>query len=134
MLFSPIAAGLAMIISAAAPMTQTLSGNYPLTVTHSQFGNGTYCLTLTQFNGRGQPPGGSASLVFGSTKLPYGSFEIINHLLVVTIQKQDGSQNAGLLFTVPVRGGDIGKGFYENVAGGDAFDMGDLVFGAKGGC
>ncbi len=133
MLLPMIAAGLTTVISAGAPAAQDFTGNWPLTVTHSQRSNGTYCLTLKEY-GSGRPVGGSASLVFGSTKLPYGSFQVINRLLVVTIQEQAGSQNAGLVFTVPVRDGDIGKGFYEDVYGGEAFDSGDLVFGAKGGC
>lgn len=134
MMLPMIAASFAIIGWAGAPNAENFSGNWPLTVTHSQRSNGTYCLTLNENGSNGSPQGGSASLVKGSDKLPYGTFQVIDHLLVATIQSPAGSQNAGLVFTVPVRDGKIGKGFYEDVDGGTAFDTGVLVFGAKGGC
>jgi hypothetical protein len=118
-------------------VAQSYTGNYPLTVTKSQHANGTYCLTLTDDGSLGFPHSGEASLsgekVGGN--LPYGTFQLIGQLLIVTIQQPgDSGQNAGLVFIAPSRSGTIGKGVYEQVYGGEEFDSGVLAYGAKGGC
>jgi hypothetical protein len=59
------------------PASHSYSGAWPVTISRSQRSNGTGCLTLTE-NGSG----GSASLVFGSQKYPYGSFVVVNDILV----------------------------------------------------
>jgi hypothetical protein len=123
-----------MVGSASAAMARGFSGNWPLTVTQSQHSNGSYCLTLNDSGSIGFPHSGSASLTGPGGKLPYGTFQLIDHILVVTIQQPGGSQNAGLVFIAPVGAGGIGKGAYDQVYGGEAFDSGALVFGTKGGC
>jgi len=75
-----------------APASHTYGGTWPVTVTHSQFGNGTDCLTLTQGSGNG----GSASLVAGGQKYPYGSFLVSKDILVVTITEPLYGQNGAL--------------------------------------
>jgi hypothetical protein len=113
-----------------APASHGYSGSWPVTVSRSQHSNGTYCLTLTE-NGRN---GGSASLVVGSQKFTYGTFQVINHTLVATIQAQGYGQNAGLVFIGSASRGTIGRGVFDDVYGGEAFDEGALAFGMKGGC
>lgn len=108
-----------------APMARSYSGNYPVTVTGTQHGNFTGCLTLTS--------SGSASLVIGSQRYPYGTFLVTNHTFVATIQAQGYGQNAGLLFIVPANR-KLGQGVYEEVYGGANFESGALAFGSKGGC
>jgi hypothetical protein len=135
----------AMVVSAGAAMAHSFNGrtldtvisdshgytgSWPVTVTHSQHFNGTYCLTLTE-NGSN---GGSASLVIGSQKFPDGSFQIFNHTLVATIEAQGYSQNAGLVFIGSARRGNVGPGVFDEVYGGGAFDEGALAFGTRGGC
>jgi hypothetical protein len=120
----------AMVVSAGAAMAHGYSGSWPVTVTHSQHSNGTYCLTLTENGSKG----GSASLVIGSQKFPYGTFQVINHTLVATIQAQGYGQNAGLVFIGAASRGNIGLGVFDDVYGGEAFDEGALAFGMKGGC
>jgi hypothetical protein len=135
-----IAAALPIVAFALTPnaaMAQSYSGNYPLTVTQSHRANGTYCLTLTDDGSLGFPHSGEASLsgekVGGN--LPYGTFQLIGQILVVTIdQPGDSGQNAGLVFTAPARNGNVGKGVYEQVYGGEEFDSGVLAFGIRGGC
>jgi hypothetical protein len=105
------------------------SGNWPVTITRSQFDNGTDCLTL---NGGGK--GGSASLVAGATKYPYGSFIVLNGILVVNIIEPLYGQNGALMFIAPASRGQIGRGAFEDIRGGSNFDAGDLTFGAKNGC
>lgn len=111
--------------------SQGYTGNWPVTVSHSQHSNGTYCLTLTDYGNRRS---GTASLVIGSEKFPYGTFQVFNHTLVATIQAQGYSQNAGLVLIGSAGRGKIGPGVFDDVYGGEAFDEGALAFGMKGGC
>jgi hypothetical protein len=78
-------------------MGQSYSGNWPVSVDlPPQFGH-TACLTLVDNGSAGAPHSGSAS-IFGplmGTTLPYGTFQVVNHLLVVTIQAQS---DTGLVF------------------------------------
>lgn len=112
------------------PESHSYSGAWPVTVTHSQFGDGTDCLTLTQGSGNG----GSASLVAGGQKYPYGSFVVMDDILVVNITEPLYGQNGALMFIAHANRGHIGQGVYENIEGGSNFDRGTLVFGMKGGC
>jgi hypothetical protein len=112
------------------PAMHSYSGSWPVTVTHSQRSNGTYCLTLTE-NGSN---GGSASLVTGSQKYPYGSFLVLNDILMATIQEPLYGQNGALMFIASANHGNIGQGIFENVEGGSNFDFGKLAFGMKNGC
>jgi hypothetical protein len=126
------ALALAMLAPAGA-MAAGYSGNYPVTVSHSQHSDGTYCLTLKDGGSYGWPHSGYASLVIGSSKFPYGTFQVINHTLVVTIEAQGYGQNAGLVFIGSASRGNIGRGVFEDVYGGEDFDSGALSFGMKGG-
>ena len=107
------------------PASRSYSSAWPVTITGSQFSNGTGCLTLS---------GTSASLVFGGQKYQYGSFVVVNHLLMATVIKPSGSQNGALTFTAPASHGRIGQGIYEDIQGGSNSDFGALAFGTKGGC
>ncbi|MBV9718311.1 MAG: hypothetical protein JOZ77_03270 [Candidatus Eremiobacteraeota bacterium] len=106
------------------------SGSWPVTISKAPRGNGTYCLTLKE-TGRNA---GSASLTGNGSNQPFGTFFIINHILIATIQQEGGSQNAGLLFIAPANNGNVGSGVFEQVYGGENSDSGRLVFGTKGGC
>lgn len=119
-----------------AAEARSYGGNWPLTVSHSHYAKGKYCLTLTDDGSLGWPHSGPASLTGARIggKLPYGTFQVIDHTLVATIQQPGGSQNAGLVLIGPASGGNIGKGVYEQVYGGEAFDTGELAYGAKGAC
>ncbi|MFZ3328720.1 MAG: hypothetical protein WA231_23820 [Methylocella sp.] len=112
------------------PDSFSYSGKWPVTVTRSQHSNGTGCLTLTENSSNG----GSASLVFGSQKFTFGTFQIFNHTLVATIQAQGYGQNAGLVFIGSARRGNIGPGVFDEVYGGEAFEEGALAFGMRNGC
>ncbi|MBV9103815.1 MAG: hypothetical protein JO060_09495 [Candidatus Eremiobacteraeota bacterium] len=109
--------------------TVSLTGTYPVTITHTQFNNGTGCLSL---NGNGK--GGSASLTFGSQSYPLGSFIVVDGLLVVTITEPLTGQNGALMFMAPSSHGNIGDGVFENVEGGANDGSGNVAFGSKNGC
>ena len=128
---------LAFALTPSAAMAQSYSGNWPVNVDlPPQFGHKA-CLTLVDNGTAGAPHSGSASIsgpLVGGT-LTYGTFQVINHLLVATIQAQsDTGSNAGLVFIAPASDGDLGKGVFENVYGGEDFQSGALTFGTKGGC
>lgn len=130
-----IAAASIMAASAgAAAIARGYSGSWPVTVSRSQHSNGTYCLTLSDNGSQAWPHSGSATLVIGSQKFPYGTFQVINHTVVATIQAQGYGQNAGLVFIASASRGNIGEGVFEDVYGGSDFDSGALSFGMRGGC
>jgi hypothetical protein len=135
-----IAVATAMLVSANAAMARSygfamarnFSGNWPMTVTHSRGANGTYCLTLTDNGSLGWRHSGQASLAGVGNG---GTFQVIDTTLVATIQSPGATgQNEGLVFVASAGNGNIGKGIYEGVYGGQAIDSGVLVFGTKGGC
>jgi hypothetical protein len=137
------AAAIAMVASAPAiahvyngssmntfvPEFRSYTGRWPVTITNSQFSNGTGCLTLS-----GNDAGGSASLVLRGYKYPYGSFLVRNDILVATIAEPLYGQNGALLFIAPANRPHPGQGIYENAEGGSNFDSGTLAFGTKNGC
>jgi hypothetical protein len=111
---------------ALAPMAQSYSGSYPVSVSGTQHGGSfTGCLTLAG--------SGSATLVIGSQKFPYGTYLVISDTLVATIQAQGYGQNAGLVF-IARAARNLKQGVYEEVYGGEDFVSGKLTFGSEGGC
>lgn len=127
MLFSQILIGALVTL---VPATHSYSGAWPVTVSHSQRSNGTGCLTLTE-GGNGS---GSASLVFGSQKYQYGSFLVMDGVLVATISQPLNGQNGALMFIAHAKRGQVRQGIFEDIEGGSNFDFGNLAFGAKNGC
>ena len=127
----------AIALTPSVAMAQSYSGNWPVNVELPPHFGHKACLTLVDNGTGGAPHSGSASIsgsLVGGT-LPYGTFQVINHLLVVTIQAQsDTGSDAGLVFIAPASDGDLGKGVFENVYGGEDFLSGALTFGTKGGC
>src|SRR5256885_13372173 len=129
------AAVFCLVSSADAALAGTYSGNWPLTVSHSQRADGTYCLTVKDDGSLRFPHSGFVSLQGPGGNLPYGTFELIGHLFTVTVEQQgESGQNAGLAFVAHASNGSIGKGIYDQVYGGEEFDSGAVAFGAKGGC
>lgn len=127
----------AVALSPSAVMAQSYSGNWPVNVSlPPQFAH-TACLTLVDNGTAGARHSGSVSIsgpLVGGT-LSYGTFQLINHLLVATIQSGgDSGQSAGLVFIGPASDGDIGNGVFEEVYGGEDFLSGALTFGKNGGC
>ena len=123
------AAATAALSSAAPAMANGYTGSWPVTITHSQRSNGTGCLTLS-----GNAGAGTASLVFGSQKYTYGSFVVVNGILVSNITEPLYGQNGALMFVAHASHGHIGHGVFENIEGGSNFDYGALAFGMKNGC
>lgn len=105
------------------------NGNWPLTISHSQYSNGSYCLTLN-----GSVSGG-ASLTGPLGNLPNGQFQLIGRNLVASIaQPYGGGFNAGLVFNLPARKGNLANGTYIDDNDGYLFDTSVVTVGAKNGC
>lgn len=130
-----LAVALQIVVSAGAAMAGGLySGNWPITVSHSQYADGTYCLTVTDNGSGGWPHSGGATLQIDGSTL-YGSFQLIGPDFTVTISAPSGTgENAGLVYAATAANGKIGKGVYDEVYGGSECDSGVTVFGTKGGC
>jgi len=109
--------------------SQGYTGNWPVTITNSEFSNGTDCLTLN-----GTSKSGTASLVANGQKYPYGSYVVVRGILVANITEPLYGQNGVLTFTVHANNGRPGSGLFEDLRGGSNFDFGDLTFGTKNGC
>ena len=129
-----LATGLSILLSANSAIGGTYTGNWPITVSNSQRANGSYCLTVKDDGSLRFPHSGFVSLTGPGGNLPYGTFELIGHFFTVTVQQQGETQNAGLVFVARAGNGIIGNGIYDQVYGGEEFDSGKAIFGAKGGC
>ncbi|HSC18280.1 MAG TPA: hypothetical protein VLC74_05135 [Rhizomicrobium sp.] len=129
-----IFAALSLIGPAGATLAASYSGNWPITVTNSQYGNGVYCLSVKDDGSLRFPHSGFVSLTGPGGNLPYGTFELIGHFFTVTVEQQGETQNAGLVFVAHASNGSIGNGIYDQVYGGEEFDSGKAAFGLKGGC
>jgi hypothetical protein len=123
----PVLVG-AFLISANAALAagSGYAGNWPVTVTHSQRSNGTYCLKLTGYGG--------ASLTGGFGNPTDGEFQIIAHTLVATIDVPGGDGEIDyLVFVARATSGSIGEGIFD-YANAAENDVGKIAFGAEGGC
>jgi hypothetical protein len=133
LVFSPAAASAHpyndRTMNVMSPGSQGYTGNWPVTITNSQFSNGTDCLTLN-----GTSKSGTASLVAGGQRYPYGSYVVVRGILVANITEPLYGQNGVLTFTAHANNGQPSKGLFEDLRGGSNFDFGDLAFGSKNGC
>lgn len=121
---------LAAVIAAPAGAAQrSYNGTWPVTITRSQFFNGTGCLTFD-----GAARSGSATLVLNDQTYQYGSFLVRDGILIASIVKPSGSQNGVLQFTAHAGAGRIGSGVFESLEGGSEADAGALMFGTRNGC
>ena len=129
-----IAATLSIVISASAAMASSFSGNYPVTVTHSQHSNFRHCLTLTDNGTLGWPHSGPA--VLDGRRDLGGSFQIIGPLIEVVTNQGGGQsgQNAAAVYSATVGYGKFDTGTFEQIYGGASADSGVVTFGMKGGC
>ena len=129
---------LLLAISATGAIADgSYTGTYPLTVTQSNHSNGTYCLALTDEVSSGKRHHGSAVLTGGSLVglLPYGSFQVINHIIVASGEQQLSDGNtAGLIFAGAAANGSISTLVYDQDYGGQSNDSGMVKIGEKNGC
>jgi hypothetical protein len=127
-----LGAALAVAASTAAATADSgsYSGNWPVTVTKSQFYNGSYCLTVTDDGSQGWPHSGSATVA----QYQLGLFQVIRGKFMADIVVPSGDQNNTLLFTAAGRNGTFGNGAVQLLAGGEPLDSGLMTVGKRGGC
>ncbi|HEX3430215.1 MAG TPA: hypothetical protein VHT03_04955 [Rhizomicrobium sp.] len=127
-----ICSALSAAIWAGAVIAGTVSynGNWPLTVSHSQVSNGSYCLTL---NGS---TSGSVSLTGpGGLNVTEGNFQVIGSRLIASAAEPTGSGfNEGLVFDLRAANGNLAKGPYFQDYSGYLNDTGVATVGTKNGC
>jgi hypothetical protein len=125
---------LAFALTPSSASAQSFTGNWPATVSGSGGSNGTECITLVDNGSIGRPHSGQASFIFENNKL-FGTFQVINNFIAITIQTGGGNgEGAGVVYTAPVSNGDIRKGVFEAVFGGNETDSGAVAFGVKNSC
>ena len=124
-----LACALSAALLPGAAAAASYNGTWPLTISRSQYGNGTYCLTLA-----GTTSGG-ASLTGAQGNLPEGDFQVVGRSLVASIaQPYGGGFNAGLEFILPAAKGKLANGAYVDDNDGYLFDTGVVTVGTKNGC
>jgi hypothetical protein len=126
-----LAAGLAIATSSTAMAGgDSYSGNWPLTISHSLFMNGTYCLTVTDDGSEGWTHSGEATV----PEYTYGIFQVIHGKFVAGIVEPAGGQNDVLVLTSNGRDGVFDDGAAVLEAGGEPLDSGVMKVGKRGGC
>lgn len=121
-----------LALTSNAAMAQSYTGNWPVNVSLPPHYAHTACLSLVDSGTKGQHSGSvllSGSLV-GATSLT-GTFQVINHLLVASVQTgSDTGEVIFLLFIAPAADGDLSNGAFEE----PGYLSGATTFGTKGGC
>jgi hypothetical protein len=133
-----LATVLPLLAPAGAAMAESYSGNYLVTVTHSQHYNGAHCLTLADTGaGTGGFPqhAGTATIPDPPYAPLDGEFTIVHNVLIVGIDHagDEGESGAPFVFSAHAANGHIANGSYEYYLGGEGFDSGAVAF-TKGGC
>ena len=138
-------AGTAALLAATAPAVSfaqhsgepaakrvSYSGRWPVSAAlPPHFGN-TGCLALVETSQAGAPPAGTASVSGDLDGGLTGTFQVVNHLMVVNIESgSDTGEVVYSQFIAPAGRGDIGDGVF-NEAG--YFAPAALTVGQKGGC
>ena len=123
----------AFALAPTAATAQSYSGNWPDTVTHSQSGNGRYCITLHDDGSLGWPHSGEATLSPSEGTYP-GTFQVISGLIMITFPQPGGTGELGALFFVAhASNGLLTSGTYEQFYGAE-IDSGVSTFGVKNTC
>lgn len=122
------ACALPAALMSGAAAAASYNGNWPITITHAQFYDGTYCLTLN-----GALNGGAA--LSGPLGNLNGNFQVFGHTLVAIVPLQNGGGfNDGEEFILPARKGNLSNGTYLEDGDGEMDNSGVAQVGTKNGC
>jgi hypothetical protein len=128
-------ASLGFARSASIATASGFSGDWPVTLSHAQAGNGVYCLSLTDDGSEGWPHSGPATINTGLNGAKQsGIFEYIGHTILVSIDNPGVSQNAGTVYAVRASKGALGDGAFSEIYGGESINSGEVASGRNGGC
>lgn len=124
------ACALSAVFWAGAAIAGSVSydGNWPITITNSQYYNGNYCLTLSGATGGGAELSGSLGNL-------YGNFQVLGKNLVAIVPEQTGGGfNWGVEFVLPAANGNLAKGAFLVDEDGELESPGKAKVGTKSGC
>jgi len=127
-----IAFGFASSVTGAT--ASGFSGKWPLAVTKSKLDNGAHCLTLTDDGSAGWPHSGPAVIQSARNGTLYGTFQFIDHIVMVSIDDGAGLESGNSVYAVRTSKGNLVDGGLEEVYGGASVDSGEVVAGSKGNC
>ena len=123
-----LACALSCAFMSGAAVAQSYNGNWPVTITHSQYYNGNYCLELSGSTG------GGATLT-GQLGDLYGNFQVLGRNLIAIVPEQTGGGfNWGVEFVLPAANGNLAKGTFLVDEDGELESPGRATVGTKNGC
>ena len=118
----------ALWASAAFAGTVSYNGNWPVTITNSQYYNGNYCLMLSGSIGGGAELSGPLGDL-------YGNFQVLGKDLIAIVPEQTGGGfNWGVEFVLPAANGVLAKGTVLVDEDGELESPGRAKVGTKNGC
>lgn len=128
-----VAIVLPALICASAAAAQSYSGNWPVKVKLPPNFANTACLSLVDDGSAGSRHSGPVTSSGDMTGNLSGTFQVVEHLLVVNLESGSGTgEVVWLSFIAPAQDGHIvGKGVFNNPG---YFAAAPLAFGQKGGC
>jgi|SRR5215469_12483930 len=113
---------------AAIAGTVSYNGNWPITITNSQYYNGNYCLSLSGSTGGGAELSGPLGDL-------YGNFQVLGKNLIAIVPEQTGGGfNWGVEFVLPAANGNLAKGAFLVDEDGELESPGVAKVGTKNGC
>ena len=119
----------ALWAGAALASTVSYNGNWPITITNTQFYNGNYCLILSGSTGGGAELSGPLGDL-------YGNFQVLGKNLIAIVPEQTGGGfNWGVEFVLPAKNGVLAaKGTFLVDEDGELESPGKATVGTLNGC
>lgn len=126
--FGILACALSAAFMSGTAVAQSYNGNWPITITNSQYYNGNYCLALSG-------SGGGGAELSGPLGNLYGNFQVLGKNLIAIVPEQTGGGfNWGVEFVLPAANGMLAKGTFLVDEDGELESPGRAKVGTKNGC
>ena len=123
-----LACALTGALMSGTAVAASYEGNWPITITNSQYYNGNYCLTLSGSIGGGAELSGPLGDL-------YGNFQVLGKNLIAIVPEQTGGGfNWGVEFVLPAANGQLAKGSFLVDEDGELESPGRASVGTKNGC
>lgn len=124
-----IGAAVCSVLMSGSAIAASYTGNWPVTIAHAQFYNGSYCLELN-----GSTSGGAT--LTGPLGNLVGNFQVRGRTLIAIVPLENGGCgcNDGEVFVLPARNGVLANGSYVEDGDGEIDNSGKAEVGTKNGC